>query len=98
KHHDTEEEPDRLLISDDVMAYESLVEEYAKKYDVESYQDVLLAIMMQESSGHGDDPMQASESYCGEIGCIDDPEVSIKQGVHYFAEAIDRADGDVRLA
>ena len=32
------------------------------------------AMMMQESGGRGDDPMQSSESLCGKVGCINDPE------------------------
>src|SRR5699024_3315675 len=60
--------------------------------------DTLLAMMMQESGGRGEDPMQSSESYCGEIGCIDNPEKSIDQGVKYFAESLEAANGDVRLA
>lgn len=71
---------------------------YAKQYEVEDHTDVLLAMMYQESKGRGRDPMQASESYCGEIGCINDRETSIEQGVAYFAKALQKADGDVPLA
>src|SRR5699024_9688309 len=81
QHHDPDFQMDRSLVTDDVIGYEDLVKKYAKQYDVADYTDVLLAMMMQESGGRGDDPMQASETYCGEIGCIEDPEVSIKQGV-----------------
>lgn len=101
QHHvseEKEEKIDRPSISDDVLKYESQIEKYAEKYNVEAYKDVLMAIMMQESGGRGDDPMQASESYCGEIDCIEDRETSIKHGVHIFADTLDQADGDVRLA
>ncbi len=98
KHNDTDFQIDRSLISEQVIAYEPLIEKYAKKYEVTDYQDVLLAMMMQESGGRGNDPMQASESYCGKVGCIDDPELSIKQGVYYFSQTIDAAGGDVELA
>ncbi|SFJ68399.1 Lysozyme-like [Halobacillus dabanensis] len=57
-----------------------------------------MALMMQESGGRGSDPMQASESLCGSVGCIEDPERSIKQGVSYFANTLERANGDVKLA
>ncbi|HLR66538.1 lysozyme family protein [Virgibacillus alimentarius] len=90
-------QPDRR-ISDEVKKYQPLVEKYAKKYHVSSYIDVILAMMMQESGGKGNDPMQSSESYCGEVGCIDDPEHSIKQGVYYFSQVLEKADGDVKLA
>lgn len=95
---DTDYQINRSMISNQVIGYEPLIEKYAKKYDVTKYQDVLLAMMMQESGGRGGDPMQASESYCGKIGCINDPKLSIKQGVHYFSKTIDAADGDVELA
>ncbi|MBO1002137.1 lysozyme family protein [Pseudogracilibacillus auburnensis] len=81
-----------------VEQYRPTVSKYAKEYDVEEHVDVLLAMMLQESGGRGDDPMQSSESLCGEIGCIDDPEVSIKQGVSYFAENLQAANGDIELA
>ncbi|MEI3604313.1 lysozyme family protein [Pseudogracilibacillus sp. SE30717A] len=74
------------------------VEKYAKEYEIEEHSDVLLAMMLQESGGRGDDPMQSSESLCGEVGCITDPEQSIKQGVAYFAETLKAADGNIELA
>ncbi|MEI3611251.1 lysozyme family protein [Pseudogracilibacillus sp. SO30301A] len=81
-----------------VEQYRSTVEKYAIEFDVEEHTDVLLAMMLQESGGRGDDPMQSSESLCGEVGCITDPEQSIKQGVSYFAEALQAADGEIELA
>ncbi|WP_231514885.1 lysozyme family protein [Oceanobacillus salinisoli] len=85
-------------ISEEVRQYRPLVEKYAAEYDVTEYVDVLLAMMMQESGGRGDDPMQSSESYCGEVGCINDPELSIKQGIYYFSEVLKDAEGDLELA
>ncbi|AXI10718.1 hypothetical protein CUC15_18000 [Oceanobacillus zhaokaii] len=85
-------------ISDEVYNYRPLVDKYAEEHGIADYVDVLLAIMMQESGGRGNDPMQSSESYCGEIGCIDDPELSIKQGVYYFSKVIEDANGDLKLA
>src|SRR5699024_11462616 len=76
---------------------EPTIEKYAKEHGVKNHVDTLLAMMMQESGGRGEDPMQSSESYCGEIGCIDNPEKSIDQGVKYFAESLEAANGDVRL-
>lgn len=86
------------LFTKKVEDHRSTVEKYAFDYDVVEYVDILLAMMMQESGGRGNDPMQASESLCGQIGCIDDPELSIKQGVYYFSETINAADGDLKLA
>ena len=85
-------------ISEQVLSYKPTVEKYASEYGVEKYVGLILAIMMQESGGRGDDPMQASESLCGSVGCITDPEQSIKQGVKYFSQLIERADGDIKLA
>lgn len=90
--------PSNPAISEQVLNYKPVVEKYAAEYGVENHVDVLLAIMMQESGGRGDDPMQASESYCGSRGCIKDPEVSIKQGVEHFNGVLEEADGDMRLA
>ncbi|MBR7796703.1 MAG: lysozyme family protein [Bacillota bacterium] len=86
------------IISEEVKAYRPVVEKYAKQYDVSQHIDTLLAMMMQESGGRGDDPMQSSESYCGERGCIQDPELSIKQGVYYFSQTLKEANGDLLVA
>ncbi|RKQ33431.1 lysozyme family protein [Oceanobacillus halophilus] len=85
-------------ITEEVRQYRPLVDKYAKEYGVSGYEDVLLAMMMQESGGRGNDPMQSSESYCGERGCIDDPKLSIKQGVYYFSKVLKEAEGDLELA
>ncbi|WP_010097719.1 lysozyme family protein [Ornithinibacillus scapharcae] len=84
--------------SESVLQYQPLVEKYAEENEIAGYVDILLAIMMQESGGRGNDPMQASESLCGSIGCIDNPELSIKQGVSYFAETLKASDYDIELA
>ncbi|MFZ0476733.1 MAG: lysozyme family protein [Halobacillus sp.] len=85
-------------LSEEVLQYEDEVRKYAKQEGIEEHVDVLMALMMQESGGRGDDPMQASESLCGSVGCIEDPEKSIEQGVSYFANVLDRADQDIKLA
>ncbi|UOQ48433.1 lysozyme family protein [Gracilibacillus caseinilyticus] len=84
-------------LSEEVLAYRPIVEEYATEYGVEEYVGIILALMMQESGGRGDDPMQASESLCGSVGCITDPEQSIEHGVKYFSQVLERAEGDVKL-
>ncbi|SDM90956.1 lysozyme family protein [Sediminibacillus halophilus] len=91
------EHPEKQL-SEEVIAYKPLVQKYLKQHELEEYTGVVLALMMQESGGRGTDPMQASESYCGERGCIEDPELSIKKGTNYFAGVLEEADGDVKLA
>lgn len=83
---------------DRVEQYRPLIETYAKEHEIEDEVETILAIMMQESGGRGNDPMQASESLCGKVGCITDPEQSIKQGVAYFKKTLDKAEGDLKLA
>ncbi|GAB2567797.1 lysozyme family protein [Gracilibacillus alcaliphilus] len=85
-------------LSEQIWEYRPLVEKYAEQYGVAEHVSTILAMMMQESGGRGNDPMQSSESLCGEIGCIDDPERSIEQGVSFFALSIENAEGDVELA
>lgn len=87
-----------INLSSQVLSYKPEVEKYASEYGVEEHVGVILALMMQESGGRGNDPMQASESLCGTVGCIDDPELSIKQGIKYFSGVVERADGDIKLA
>src|SRR5690625_1379447 len=50
------------VFSKKVEQYRPLVSKYAKEHGVEEHIDVLLAMMMQESGGRGNDPMQSSES------------------------------------
>lgn len=85
-------------LSPDVLQYEDEIATYAEQEGIGEYVDILLALMMQESGGRGDDPMQASESLCGSVGCIEDPERSIEYGVSYFADTLEKAEGDVKLA
>ncbi|QDP39046.1 lysozyme family protein [Radiobacillus deserti] len=85
-------------LSEQVLAYESKIESELKKAQLEDYTAVVLALMMQESGGRGQDPMQASESYCGEVGCIKDSNLSIEKGVEYFKRVLTKADYDVKLA
>lgn len=85
-------------VSAEVMQYEGLVIDLAMEHGIPEYAGLILAMMMQESGGRGNDPMQSSESLCGSVGCITDPHVSIEQGVKYLADQIDAADGDVKLA
>ena len=78
-------------LSEKVLSYKPLVEKYAQEYGVAEYVPHLLAIMMVESRGEGNDPMQSSESIRGLIGEIDNPEASIKQGVIHFSRVLQYA-------
>lgn len=80
-------------VNEKVLSYEPLIEKYAKEYQVSDYVSVIEAIMQQESSGNGTDVMQCSECYYNteypqSPGSIEDPEYSIKTGIHYFADCL----------
>ena len=82
-----------VSLSDEVIAYEDTIRKYAKEYDIEDYVTLLQAIMMQESGGKGNDPMQASESgyntkYPRVPNGITDPEYSIEVGTHTFSDCL----------
>lgn len=78
-------------LSEDVLAYQDMVEIYAAEEDIEEYVDVLMAIMMVESEGTGEDVMQSSESKGLERNSLD-PEESIEQACIYFRALVDMAD------
>lgn len=85
-----------VSLSEEVIAYEDTIRKYAKEYDIEDYVTLLQAIMMQESGGKGNDPMQASESgyntkYPRVPNGITDPEYSIEVGTHTFSDCLKKA-------
>lgn len=67
-----------------VKQYRPQLQSELEKYHLEKYTDVLLALMQQESHGHGGDPMQASESAGLARNTIQDPKQSIQAGVKHF--------------
>lgn len=85
-------------VNGDVMSFEPLVRQEAKKNHIEDYVNVLLAMIMQESKGQVLDVMQASESQGLPPNTITDPALSIQIGVAYFADMLTQAGGDVKLA
>ena len=59
--------------------------------------ELIKAVMMQESGGRGNDPMQASEcpyntEYANTSGGITDPEYSINVGIQYLASCLAEAE------
>ena len=85
-----------VSLSDEVIAYEDTIRKYAKEYDIEDYVSLLQAIMMQESGGKGNDPMQASESgyntkYPRVPNGITEPEYSIDVGTRTFSDCVKKA-------
>lgn len=94
-----------------VNSYTSLIKKYAEQFGVPQYVEVIKAIMMAESGGSGKDPMQASESGfanqvsscvgksgAGRIGCIKNPEDSIKVGVQVFKSTLNGSNFDIAVA
>lgn len=85
--------PSYLPVSEEVQAYQPLIQEYAKKHGVSDYVELIKAVMMQESGGRGNDPMQASECpyntrYPNTPNAITDPVYSIDVGIQYLADSI----------
>lgn len=80
-------------VSPEVEAYTPIIQLYAGRYGIPEYVELIKAVMMQESGGRGNDPMQsASSGYNPEH--IMDPEHSIDAGVHYLADALASAGVD----
>ena len=83
-------------LSAEVLAYTSVIQQYASQYGIPEYVSAIQAIMMQESGGRGTDPMQCSESpyntrFPHTPGSITDPNYSIEVGVQTFADCISQA-------
>lgn len=87
---------EKAPVSDEVKAYAGLIQAYAMEQGIPEYSGLIMAVMMQESGGRGNDPMQASESgfntkYPNTPGGISDPEYSIEVGVQAFANVLRQA-------
>lgn len=84
-------------VSEEVEAYDPLIRQYANEHGIGDYVELIKAVMMQESGGRGNDPMQASESpynteYSNTPGGITDPEYSINVGIQYLASCLAEAE------
>lgn len=67
------------------------VQEYAQKYGISEYVELILAMIAQESGGDADrypDIMQCSESAGLPPNSITDPHKSLEQGIKYFASLV----------
>lgn len=87
---------ENTFVSSEVLNYEEIMIKYAKENNIEEYLELLQAMMMQESGGKGNDPMQSSEcefntQFQKVPNAINEPEYSIKVGIQYFAKCLDRA-------
>ncbi|MGM0144757.1 hypothetical protein IGJ94_001317 [Enterococcus sp. AZ153] len=77
-----------------ILQWEHLVREACEKYGIPEYVNMILAIIQVESGGDAErfpDIMQASESQGLSPNTIDDPELSIDRGTHYFAQLLSKA-------
>jgi len=83
-------------VSAEVNAYEPLIRQYAANHGIPDYVELVKAVMMQESGGQGNDPMQASEcgyntKYPRTPNGITDPEYSIDVGIQNLAACLSAA-------
>lgn len=84
-------------VSAEVEAYEPLIGQYAAQHGISEYVELIKAVMMQESGGKGNDPMQASECgyntrYPNSPGGITDPEYSVNVGIQNLAACLSAAE------
>ena len=83
-------------LSAEVEEYRPMIRLYAVQHGIPEYEDLIAAVMMQESGGRGTDPMQCSECgfntrYPHAPNSITDPEYSIDVGVHTLADVLNMA-------
>ena len=88
-----ENDIENLPVSEEVKAYEPIIQQYAKEHGIGDYVLLIEAVMMLESGGRGTDPMQCSECpfntlYPNTPGAITDPEYSINVGVQNLADCL----------
>lgn len=91
------QQKEKPLLSEACENYRAMVEEKAGIYGMTEYVDLIMAVMMQESSGNGTDVMQAAEGefnkeYPRTPGGIQDPEYSIECGIQELKKALENAD------
>lgn len=82
-----------LPVSEEVKAYEPIIQKYAKEHGIPDYVLLIEAVMMQESGGRGTDPMQCSECnfntlYPHTPGSITDPGYSVNVGIQNLADCL----------
>ena len=92
-----EDDTEILPVSEEVKAYEPIIQKYAKEHGIPDYVLLIEAVMMLESGGRGTDPMQCSECnfntlYPHTPGSITDPEYSINVGIQNLADCLQIAE------
>lgn len=81
-------------LSEEVLAYTDIISKYTEQYEIEEFTSLVQAIMMHESKGLGEDPMDSS-LFIYNIEYPDgikNAEYSINVGVHYLADCLEQAD------
>ena len=86
-------------VSAEVEAYRPLIRLYAAQHGIPEYEDLIAAVMMQESGGQGTDPMPCSECgfntrYPHYPNGITDPEYSIDVGIQNLADCLRLANAE----
>ncbi len=94
--NDSSVDTSTMYVSEEVLTYTETIEKHAKQYEIEDYVALIQAVMMQESGGKDNDPMQSSECSYNEKfpkkpNGITDPEYSIEVGIHYLADCLKKA-------
>lgn len=84
-------------VSAEVEAYRPAIQKYADQHGIGEYVELLMAVMMQESGGKGNDPMQSSQSpynkkYPRKPNGIKEPEYSISCGVQALKAELTEAE------
>src|SRR5699024_4638 len=90
-------------LPDEVLKWEENVEEALEEEDLdEEYKPVMLAILNQESggdmAGSNGDIFQSSESKCGEMGCISNPQESTDQPGKHITDNLEQSDANDAVA
>ena len=88
-----ENDTEILPVSEEVKAYEPIIQKYANEHGIGDYVLLIEAVMMLESGGRGTDPMQCSECpfntlYPNTPSSITDPEYSINVGIQNLADCL----------
>lgn len=86
-------------VSAEVEAYRPVIQKYADQYGIGEYAELLMAVMMQESGGRGNDPMQSSQcpynkKYPRKPNGIKEPEYSIACGVQALKAELTEAEAE----
>ena len=86
-------------VSAEVEVYRPVIQRYADQHGIGEYVELLMAVMMQESGGKGNDPMQSSQSpynkkYPRKPNGIKEPEYSIACGVQALKAELTEAEAE----